>query len=257
MVDTTKREALVWAPKPGDTPAPVVFVFHGHGGSMRQAANSIAVHEAWPEALVVFMQGLPTPGRLADPKGERSGWQAGPAQQGDRDLRFFDLVWASLRAEHRVDLRRVYATGHSNGGAFTYLLWATRAEHFTAFGPSAAVPSWNFTSLPPKPVIHVAGEKDPLVKFAWQERMIGYLRRLHNCESGKTVGDRLTLYASPLRAPVLTYVHPGGHGYPSEATALIVQFFKQQTRIEPGEGDGITCHYPDLFRSSPTQPSPK
>ena len=47
MMDGVEREALVRLPATdGATEAkaaPVVFVFHGHGGSMRQASRSIAV----------------------------------------------------------------------------------------------------------------------------------------------------------------------------------------------------------------------
>src|SRR6476620_8158028 len=71
-----KREGLVHRPTTvGERGAPLVFVFHGHGGSMQTAARSQPVHELWPEALVVYLQGVPTPGRLTDPEGKRNGWQ--------------------------------------------------------------------------------------------------------------------------------------------------------------------------------------
>ena len=50
--------------------------------------------------------------------------------QGDRDLKFFDEVLSTLKKEYKVDANRVYATGHSNGGAFTYLLWGERGDVF-------------------------------------------------------------------------------------------------------------------------------
>jgi polyhydroxybutyrate depolymerase len=72
-VDGLQREALVHLPD-GDTPVPLVFVFHGHGGNMRNVARSFRIHELWPEAAVVYMQGLPTPGRLTDPEGKERRW---------------------------------------------------------------------------------------------------------------------------------------------------------------------------------------
>src|SRR4051812_12866992 len=57
-VDDVTREALLYIPQQVDTKAPVIFAFHGHGGSMRQAASSFGYHQLWPEALVVYMQGL-------------------------------------------------------------------------------------------------------------------------------------------------------------------------------------------------------
>ena len=87
---------LVYAPsKKTDGKVPLVFDFHGHGGTAKHAARTHHFHEAWPEAVVVYMQGLNTPGKLTDPEGKKSGWQSGPGDQKDRDLKFFDAVLAS------------------------------------------------------------------------------------------------------------------------------------------------------------------
>src|SRR4051794_15442973 len=75
-VGSIERMALVHIPAAAaKSEAPVVFAFHGHGGNARQASLSFRMHALWPEAIVVYMEGLPTPGALIDPKGERNGWQ--------------------------------------------------------------------------------------------------------------------------------------------------------------------------------------
>jgi len=226
-VDGVAREALVHVPAPAASNAvPVVFVFHGHGGNMRQVSRALAVHALWPEALVVYMQGLPTPGRLTDPEGRKAGWQNVPGAQGDRDLKFFDAVMDTLRTTVRIDGKRVYATGHSNGGGFTYLLWAERPYVFAAFAPCAAATP-QLAKLTPKPVLHVAGEKDALVKFVWQQRTIEVLRRINGCGGeGRPWGTNATFYASAAGAPVVALIHPGGHELPPEAAPSIVRFFK-------------------------------
>src|SRR5262245_29018100 len=100
-VGSDVREALVFAPASAKSaPAPVVFAFHGHGGTMKHAAASFAYEKHWPEAVVVYMQGLNTPGRLSDREGKKPGWQAGPGDQDDRDLKFFDAVLKSLKDEY-------------------------------------------------------------------------------------------------------------------------------------------------------------
>ena len=81
------------------------------------------------------MQGLPTPGQLTDPEGKRNGWQKTVGDQKDRDLKFFDAVLTKLKADYKVDESRIYSMGHSNGGGFTYLLWAARGDQFAAFAP--------------------------------------------------------------------------------------------------------------------------
>src|SRR5262249_36068615 len=68
-VDGVARQALVYAPTAASTSGkiPVVFAFHGHGGNMNNASHS-NFQGLWPEALVVYAQGLPTP-MPADPQG--------------------------------------------------------------------------------------------------------------------------------------------------------------------------------------------
>lgn len=227
-VDGVTREALVHIPagmKAGDV-APVVFGWHGHGGSMRNAARSFRIHQLWPEAIVVYPQGLPTRGALTDPEGKKSGWQMTAGDEGDRDLRFFDAMLAGLRAERKIDERRIYATGHSNGGAFTYLLWAERGDVFAAFAPSAALLARGFGEPGPKPVLHIGSPQDGLVKFSWQARMIDRVLRLNGCGPRKPDAPGYTVYPSGKGAEVATFLHDGGHGYPSDAPALIVAFFK-------------------------------
>src|SRR5438552_18387273 len=53
-VDGVVREGLVYVPAQARTNAtPMVFAFHGHGGSMRNAARSFGYHALWPEAIVI------------------------------------------------------------------------------------------------------------------------------------------------------------------------------------------------------------
>ena len=229
-VDGVVREALIAVPaKATSSPSPLVFGFHGHGGNMNNAARMYHIHTLWPEAIVVYPQGLNTPGQLTDPKGEKPGWQGTLGAQGDRDLKFFDAMLSSLQADFKVDPKRIYSTGHSNGGGFTYLLWAERGEKFAAFGPSAAAARGAQGRLKPKPVLHVAGENDPLVKFEWQKMMIEYVKKVNGCGEGQPWESQTgcTLFPSKNGAPVVTFIHPGTHAYPSEAPALIVKFFKQ------------------------------
>ena len=231
VIDGVMREALVSESAPSSRIRerhPVVLVFHGHGGTMRQAARSMAMHVFWPEAIVVFPQGLPTPGRLTDPDGRKSGWQREVGDQGDRDLKLVDAMLASLRQSGRVDDARIFATGHSNGGAFTYLLWAERADEFAAFAPSAAVLGRGAGTFVPRPVLHIGSPQDPLVKFAWQSRMIDHVLAVNDCGPRLPDAPGYVDYEprSPRGAPVAVFLHEGGHGYPAAAPEIIVRFFQ-------------------------------
>ena len=48
------------------------------------------------------MKGVPT-AASNDPQGKQSGWQYHIGENGDRDVRFFDAVLASLRDDFKVD----------------------------------------------------------------------------------------------------------------------------------------------------------
>lgn len=232
QVDGVSREALVYIPAAAkQKPTPVVFVFHGHGGNSRNALRTFPMQREWPDAISVYMQGLKTPGRLTDPQGLRNGWQQGAGDQHDRDLKVFDAVWARLQQDYQVDKKRVFCTGHSNGGAFTYLLWAERGDVFAAVAPCAGMTVGSIPKLKPKPVMHIAGEKDPLVKFEWQQRTIEAVRKLDGCDAeGKPWAKECTLYSSKTGTPVVAFIHPGGHLVPPAAPELIVRFFKEMTK---------------------------
>lgn len=231
-VDGVSRQALIHVPESAKKePAPVVFAFHGHGGNMTNASRMFPFATLWPEAVVVCMQGLNTPGRLTDPEGKKPGWQHRKGDQGDRDLKFFDAVLGSVRSELKVDDSRIYATGHSNGGGFTYLLWAERGDVFAAVAPSAAA-AGELRSLKPKPVLHVAGEKDPLVKYEWQKATISALVKLNGCGVSEAWDQDpdCSIYPSSAGTPVVTAIHPGGHEFHRDAPKVMVKFFKQHTR---------------------------
>jgi polyhydroxybutyrate depolymerase len=235
-VGSDARKAIVYAPATATKePTPLVFAFHGHGGTMGHAARTMAYHQQWPEAVVVYMQGLNTPGRLTDPEGKKSGWQPAQGEQQDRDLKFFDAVLSSLKTEYKIDDKRIYATGHSNGGSFTYLLWAARGDVFAAVAPSAAVPDRGSRELKPKPALHAAGEQDPLVKFAWQKLMIDRLKKVNGCDlEGKLwskLGDLTGIqYSSKTETPLVVVTHPGGHQFPANAPELITKFFQEHQK---------------------------
>jgi polyhydroxybutyrate depolymerase len=225
------REALVYAPtERADARPALVFAWHGHGGSMRSASRSFRMHEEWPEAVIVYPQGLATAGKT-DPEGKKPGWQHGSGDEGDRDLLFFDAMLETMKKEHGVDEKRIYSTGHSNGGGFTYLLWGMRGEVFAAVAPSAAAGSRTLRSAKPLPLMHLVGEGDTVVPTESQNKAIELIKQLNGCEGeGEEWAEGCTLYESTKGAPIVVLLHDGGHKYPARGPALIVRFFKEHAK---------------------------
>lgn len=235
-VDGVTRKALVWVPDSIPTNGcPLIFAFHGHGGSMQGAAKEFKFHELWPEAAVVYMQGVKTPGVIHDPEGKQPGWQKDAGDYDGRDLKFFDAVLSSLQKEYKIDAKRIYCTGHSNGGSFTYLLWAERGDVFAAVAPASAPPVDAIKHLKPKAALQVAGKQDPSATYDLQVPIMQTTRTLNGCSETDvpwaSVGDVTgTLYPSSTGTPFVSLIHSGGHRLPAEAPTLIVRFFKENVK---------------------------
>jgi polyhydroxybutyrate depolymerase len=209
-IDGTTRRALVHLPASAEG-APIIFAFHGHGGTMNFAARRFRLHVLWPEAVVVYPQGLPTV-TPRDPVGKQAGWLLLPGAN-NKDLKLFDAILETARHEWHINTNRVYVTGHSNGGGFTYLLWGARGDLLAGVAPVAAGGALFLRQAKPCPVLHIAGKNDQIVDFQNQERAVEAARKVNGTN-----------------APVEFVVHNGGHAYPNDAPDKIVTFFKQQAR---------------------------
>ena len=234
-IDGVKRTALVRVPTGASGQLAVVFGWHGHGGRSTHSAARWGYADIDTTSILVFPQGLPTVSPLVDKEGRMPGWQTSVDSEGGRDIKLFDTILADLKKEQSVDERRIFSMGHSNGAAFSYLLWQARPEVIAAVGSVAGSLRADTKVASPMPVIHVAGEKDPLVKFAWQKATFAAIRRINGCaEEGKPWAKEgvleATLYPSTKGAPLVTAIHAGGHEYAKGSTELIVRFFKENPK---------------------------
>jgi polyhydroxybutyrate depolymerase len=172
-------DVIVPASYDGQTPLPLVLDFHGYGSSKTQERvasgfNAVAEREG---VVVVYPQGLfgrpeaPEAGNL--PAGP--SWNGGAFCCGDaKRLEIDDVAFAralvdAVAAEVRIDRRRVYATGLSNGGAMTHRLACEAADVFAAAAPLAfplhVDPPSACLPARPIPVLHFAGLSDSLVPY--------------------------------------------------------------------------------------------
>jgi polyhydroxybutyrate depolymerase len=225
-INGVTREALVYSGA-GPVPAggrPLVFAFHGHGGNMNLSERGLNVQSLWPEAMVIYPQGLPTKG-MTDPQGTKNGWQQKPGDEGDRDIKFVDAMLAWVKGVNR---HRIYSMGHSNGGRFTYVLWATRGDQFAAYGPSGSPTLTSVRSFKPAPMFATAGENDPIVPFRGQLLSIQAVARLDGIDLSKgTKNGYITLANGTNGLEIGTYISPMGHSFPPDAVAATVALFKR------------------------------
>lgn len=222
-VDGQTREAIVYEPsdRKGRARAALVMAFHGYGDDMENF-QAVDLHRAFPEAVVAYLQALPSANGLRR-------WQVERGQQGDRDLKLVDAALATLRGKFSIDESRVYATGFSNGGALTYLLWAERPHVFAAFAPVAGRMSSSVQPTTRRPLLHVAGTRDVTVRFSDQQAAFEHAVRVNGVTGATTpCGDGCTLYGRGTLAPVMVWIHEGAHTYPSGTSARIATFLRDQ-----------------------------
>ncbi len=222
-VGETKRTALVYKPtRKTEGAPPLILAFHGHGGNGRNVARGFALHEAMPEAVVIYPDGLPTR-TLRDPEGARPGWSYSEGPASNKDFAFVDAMIAKAGTEFKTVPSRTFAMGHSNGGGFCYALWRFRPDAFAAFGPSAAKGS-RFGG-PVKPFFIISSRNDNVVPYAEQkESYEDLIKRFKMAETGKQ--GSITKYANPDGVRMEVYVDGGTHNFAKEAVPGLVAFFR-------------------------------
>lgn len=128
------REVLVVVGEEVRGPAPVLFAWHGFGGSPQNLLRALSVDTLWRGAIVVLPKGL---GRTFAQFGdvEKPGFQVLSNELGGRDLALFDVVLERLLKDGCADGKRIYSTGFSNGGFISNMLACVRADRLAAIAP--------------------------------------------------------------------------------------------------------------------------
>lgn len=140
---------------------PVMLAFHGGGGSARQFQETSGIAQLGDREgfLAVFPDGIGVLGL--------NTWNAGNccgrAMDLDTDdVGFVRLVLDDLTRRVSVNPRRVYATGHSNGGMMSYRLAVELSDRIAAIAPVAGAMNLD-PSTPARgvPLLHIHSVDDP------------------------------------------------------------------------------------------------
>lgn len=165
VFDFSDRKYTVYAEgiSSNQTPAPLLLVLHGAGSSilsMIQATNfnSIAGDAGF---LVVY------------PEGHQALWNFGGEcemahPERPDDIHFIKYVLEELGKKYNIDEKRIYVTGFSMGGFFSYYLAAKMPDTFAAIAPVAAtMPRYlsNIQNVKSIPVLIELGTKDSSVPY--------------------------------------------------------------------------------------------
>lgn len=229
-VDGVTRTAEVVVPAGLTGPAPLVLAYHGHGGKGSSFQKRMGVEGLWPEAIVVYPDGLVGHKGKTDPEGTRTGWQQVETDEGGRDLRFYDVMMADLLDQLPIDEQRIFVVGHSNGSAFTSLLLNVRGDRIAATANLSSQAGRLLATDPVRSMFMSMGEQDPIVPYDNQKLSIPLAEaKLGVDPTTPTVDGYLRLETGPGNLELATYVHPDGHEVPDAVPALVVAFFRRHS----------------------------
>jgi polyhydroxybutyrate depolymerase len=168
-VDGHDRSVIVVTPKgfKAGAPLPIVFFFHGAGGSAQQAFHTYgwAQKADTENFFVVFPDGL---GARRGGAGLFHVWRD---ERGDRpmdisDVHFFEVLLDKLQAALPIDPRRIYVTGFSNGAGMTFTLGAHFSDRIAAIAPVSSQSFVKADALARAlPVYYLTGTADPLIPY--------------------------------------------------------------------------------------------
>ncbi len=147
----------------GRSPRPLLLMFHGGGGSGRQFETNSSRMDAVADARGFFAV-------YPDGTGTLRTWNGvgccGYAVENDvDDVAFVSALLDELAASACIDLRRVYASGMSNGGIFSHRLGCELSDRIAAIAPVAGTDLTTCTPARPVPVMHIHGTADGHVPY--------------------------------------------------------------------------------------------
>ena len=227
-VGSVQRTALVRLPADYDAraPRPVVLVFHGFTMNAHLMESLLDVGAAWPEAIVVYPQGLDRRFEAWGP-GAHPGWQISAGELDDRDLHFVDGLLSWLRTNQCIDDKHVFAMGFSNGGYFSHLLGCERPNAIAAIAPAGG--GLRCSPRTPRPVIISHGTADALVSYEEAVAAAQAWAKRNGCQSPpKSGAPGCSPAESCSEAPVVLCTHPSGHEYDESFTRAAIEFFKSR-----------------------------
>jgi polyhydroxybutyrate depolymerase len=243
---------------------PLVIALHGLGGSAAQMERDYKLTNKSNSAgfVIVYPEGVQSDGKL----GIRT-WNAGNCcdfamEQQIDDVKYIRLLIQKLTATYKIDPKRIYATGMSNGAMMVYRLGCELSGQLAAMAPVSGTLMTTAPCAPARamPVLHIHSVQDTKVPYAGGYGLAHYYfppvdsalqvwSRIDGCNALPYVVTDTTLYTHTQygncnnNTTVQLYLtKDGGHSWPGglparpaadapsaafDATDLIWDFFKK------------------------------
>jgi polyhydroxybutyrate depolymerase len=165
-VDSRTREYIIYLPTGYNTATalPLVFCLHGGGGTgsgFQSMANFNTLAEK-EKFIVVYPSGIE--------KSWNDGRPTDANVMGVDDVNFFRTMIQNFSTPYKIDPKRIYVTGISNGGFMSSRLGTELGDKIAAFASDAASVEkntiyGNISATNPVSAMYIQGTADPLVPF--------------------------------------------------------------------------------------------
>lgn len=179
QVGNTTRKALVYVPD-GAQNAPLLISLHGRGipaswnqGEMMKF-EPIADREKF---IVVYPEAL-----------NNLNWDLG----GTSDTDFIEQIIDDMSADYGIDTNRVYASGFSMGGMFSYTLACKLPDKIAAIAPGNGYPLGGLSGCVESrsvPIFHMHGTADDFVAYSGIHNFLGSLIDNYGCPADPIMTD--------------------------------------------------------------------
>lgn len=153
-----------------------MIVLHGGGGTGEQmrVLSEFDLLGDKQGFIAVFPDGTPTLGT------QLMTWNAGDCcgkaqQRNIDDVRFLDVLIDTVVRKYNGDAKRVYMTGHSNGGMMTYRYACVHPEKLAAIAVNAGQEWYRKCTETnrPVPILHLHGTEDRCSNYVGGEKCGG------------------------------------------------------------------------------------
>ena len=104
--------------------------------------------------------------------------------QGDKDTKWMTEIIAQMEKDYKINTKRVYLSGFSMGGMFTYHSMSKIADKIAAFAPTSGTNVMGASKAQrPVPIIHPHGTNDDVLPYNNVEGFIKNYRDQFHCPS--------------------------------------------------------------------------
>ena len=178
-VGGTEREYKIYVPMDLGAKRPLLISCHGMNQDAAYQMGMLDIQSVADTAKFVTVF----------PEGISKSWDI----TGNRDINFMLAIIDEMVEKYDIDRGRVYLSGFSMGGMFTYHAMNKIADRIAAFAPISGYPMGGATASPnvrPIPIIHTHGTSDDVVTFANVQKNLNVWIKHNGCPETAEVTKR-------------------------------------------------------------------